>query len=218
MYGRARACQKARGGRQTSECWPPLWSLDSWCQQQTTASPLKTPAPAPPVTNRGENGARPHSLTQNHRWPSARRQLFSCRYIEEPLVIIPNTIYDKHLNTSRRYTYCCFYLCVCVWSHSAVRIIAPHLQLHTHFAVSVTASVCLSNHLFSQASKDEKVITVLPDRWISRVNTHCHGYVDVSPVTRTSERKGDHETWTVCEFRSNPSILIYSLLTHECLT
>lgn len=58
------------------------------------------------------------------------------------------------------------------------------------FCDSVCLSVCLSTHLFSQASKDEKVITLLPDRWISRVNTHCHGYVDVSPSNKDQWKEG----------------------------
>lgn len=34
----------------------------------------------------------------------------------------------------------------------------------------------------------------IPDRWISRVNTYCHGYVDVSSVTGTHE-KAAHKTF-----------------------
>lgn len=124
----ARACQKDRGGRKTSECWPPLWSLNSWCQQQqtTTASPLRTPAPAPPVTNGGENGSRrTHALTHSHKTTYGqvpKRPLFSCRYMEETLVLIPNTIHDKHLNTNRQCTYFYFYFYVCVCDHTLLSV------------------------------------------------------------------------------------------------
>lgn len=111
--------------------------------------------------------------------------LLGGRYIETQLklaVKIPNKMYVKHSKTHRLNTYFC-----------AFCLITPQLQLHTHFAVSVTVSVCLHPFILAGFTR-WKSNYGYPDRWISRINTHCHGYVVVSPVTKTNERKGDHES------------------------
>lgn len=54
-------CVRKMGGG-TSGCWPLLWSVNNWLQQQTTVSPLETPAPALPVTRGEEN--EPSTLLQ----------------------------------------------------------------------------------------------------------------------------------------------------------
>lgn len=147
-------------------CWLLLWSLKTYCQKQKPAVFLETPAPAPPGTNRGENG--PGAL-QLHPplCPVPRRNLLATDKSSGLYSSFLLSSQDRHsdkqihlLYSISPQTHFTFFFPQCIFGLSFISsflILLSCLQLSHIFiwtSIFLLCSVCLSNLVHSQTTQD----------------------------------------------------------------